>query len=98
MEFDGNSITHDTELVIRVDSVIRNCGRPEMRRVSIQAENGCVILRGEVATYYAKQVAQTLAQAVDGVSSIRNQIDVQHMMFSNLPVSVRHPMSDLRPD
>lgn len=78
MDYDGNSTSHDRDLVTRVNSVIRNCGRPEMRCVSIQAENGCVTLCGEVATYYAKQVAQTLARDVDGVAAIRNQINVLH--------------------
>lgn len=82
MQPTGNSVVSSRDLKTRVNSVLRECGRPEMKRVSIEVEGRRVILYGQVATYYAKQVAQTLAGDVSGVEDISNQIDVDHRMPS----------------
>jgi osmotically-inducible protein OsmY len=48
------------------------------RNVAIAANGrGAVVLQGQVPTYYHKQLAQSVALSVAGVTSLENQITVQ---------------------
>ena len=46
------------------------------REISIDVADDTLILRGEVPSFYLKQVLQTLLTQVDGVSRIDNRVDV----------------------
>ncbi len=46
------------------------------REISIDVADDTLILRGQVPSFYLKQVLQTLLTQVDGVSRIDNRVDV----------------------
>ena len=46
------------------------------RQVSCEYEQGVLLLRGRLATYYQKQVAQEAVRGLDGVVQIVNSIEV----------------------
>ncbi|HUE14660.1 MAG TPA: BON domain-containing protein [Planctomycetaceae bacterium] len=53
-------------------------GQMWRRNVAIAANGrGAVVLQGQVPTYYHKQLAQSVALSVAGVTSLENQITVQ---------------------
>ncbi|MGQ0635986.1 MAG: BON domain-containing protein [Planctomycetaceae bacterium] len=47
-----------------------------LRRLEVEVLNGVVVLSGEVATYYQKQLAQAMVQRVDGVGRVANGLEV----------------------
>ena len=47
-----------------------------LRRLTCQHRAGALILRGYVPSFYQKQMAQEVARAVSGVTTIINQLDV----------------------
>ena len=46
------------------------------RGVRCVAENGCVVIRGEVGTYFQKQMATEALRKLHGVDQIVNQLEV----------------------
>ena len=46
------------------------------RRVTCHYEKGVLTLRGRVATFYLKQVLQTLLMDLDGVPQVDNEVEV----------------------
>ena len=46
------------------------------RKLRFEADAGHVVLRGEVGTYFQKQMAQEALRHVDGVDTIDNLLDV----------------------
>ncbi len=44
--------------------------------VACQCDSGTAVLRGRVATFYQKQVAQEIAVKVEGVVTVINEINV----------------------
>ena len=59
-----------------VESHLRASAYPSLRNVCCVVEDGTLILRGYVATYFLKQAAQELANHADGVNAVDNQIEV----------------------
>jgi hypothetical protein len=53
------------------------------RDVGIRFQNGVLTLTGTIATYYLKQVLQTLLKHLDGVSRIDNQVEVANFRGLN---------------
>ena len=51
---------------------------PHLRRRNLrfETEQGRVVLRGTVSSYYQKQMAQEALRRVEGVDSIENQLEV----------------------
>ena len=51
---------------------------PHLRRRNLrfETEQGRVVLRGTVSSYYQKQMAQEALRHVEGVDSIENQLEV----------------------
>lgn len=47
-----------------------------MRYLTCECDQGVLVLRGKVNSYYLKQVAQSVARSVDGVEVIVNVIEV----------------------
>jgi osmotically-inducible protein OsmY len=47
-----------------------------LRQIVCEFRDGVVFLRGRVPSYYMKQVAQNIVHCVEGVSEVRNQLDV----------------------
>lgn len=46
------------------------------RRISVACDDGVLVLRGNVPTFFLKQTAQSLAGKVDGVRQVINLVDV----------------------
>jgi osmotically-inducible protein OsmY len=61
-----------------VEQRLRASGYLALRRIDCdcECEGGVVCLRGCVPSHYLKQVAQTIAAAVDGVRRVDNRIVV----------------------
>jgi osmotically-inducible protein OsmY len=48
----------------------------EVRRLSCEFADGVLTLRGTVASFYHKQIAQQSVAGLDGVDRVDNQVDV----------------------
>ena len=48
----------------------------QVQRVSSEFHEGVLTLRGQVSSFYLKQIVQTLVLKVDGVEEINNRVDV----------------------
>ncbi len=57
-------------------SRLQTSGHPQLRKVSCEFHEGVLILRGQVPTFYLKQVAQTLVRRLEGVGEINNRLEV----------------------
>lgn len=68
--------TADERLIAAVKCAMLESGYLFLRRLNVFVDDGMVVLRGKVATFYLKQVAQETVLATDGVSGIRNELDV----------------------
>ncbi len=74
---EGNSQQSRQPMV--AEAVIRALRQDHILRchnISCQSYEGILILRGCVATYYMKQLIQTLAAQVEGVQQIDNRVEV----------------------
>jgi osmotically-inducible protein OsmY len=68
----------DARIARDVQSQLTDSPYPDTRCVVVECEDGVVVLRGEVGTYYYRQMAQSLAQHVDGVQSVVDHIVVRY--------------------
>jgi osmotically-inducible protein OsmY len=66
----------DRTLIEDVARALCAAGYPALRNIQIESERGIVMLWGCVPTYHQKQLAQVMAQQVDGVRGIANGIEV----------------------
>lgn len=55
---------------------LQQSGYTALLGVRCEFESGVLILRGQVPTYYLKQVAQALATEIEGVGRLHNEIEV----------------------
>jgi len=60
-----------------VQRSLRQSGYPGLSAVDVLPTESGVRLRGDVASYYLKQVAQTIAGATTGVMSVQNDLRVR---------------------
>lgn len=65
-----------TALDAKISEAINNDPYVGQRQLRFESHDGRVILRGDVTSYYQKQMAQEALRRVDGVSAIENQIEV----------------------
>ncbi len=49
---------------------------PSRRRVQVEAADGHVVLKGNVRSFFEKQMAQEAIRRIDGVQMIENQLEV----------------------
>lgn len=66
----------DETLRVRVDQALRATGHMRLRHLSVRVRDGHVVLEGRVPSWYSKQLAQTAALSVQGVSSLSNELNV----------------------
>jgi osmotically-inducible protein OsmY len=57
-------------------SRLRNSGHQELRLVSCDFHEGVLTLRGQVSSFYLKQVAQELIRRLDGAEEVNNHLEV----------------------
>ncbi len=67
---------HDTPLKVRVHTALQSNPHVRNRDLHLETERGRVTLRGEVGTYFQKQMAQEAVRYVDGVCEISNELQV----------------------
>jgi len=70
--------TYQTTICLedRVQNVIDHNPYLNRRRLHCEANDGHVVLRGEVRTFFQKQMAQESVRNVDGIVSIENCLEV----------------------
>jgi len=66
--------------------VLHNTPYGALRRISCEYHDGALILRGELPTYFLKQIAQTVVARLPGVAQVHNQIDVVQALCPAAPV------------
>ena len=60
----------------RVQNVIDHNPYLSRRKLRCEASEGHVVLRGEVQSYFQKQMAQESLKKIDGILSIENCLEV----------------------
>lgn len=60
----------------RVSDAIRRNPYLNRRELECETSEGCVTLRGIVASYFQKQMAQETLRTLDGVRQIHNELTV----------------------
>lgn len=66
----------DQQILELACQALRTSGYTQLRQVQVSLEQGRVTLKGELPTYYLKQVAQSVIQDVAGVREIDNDVRV----------------------
>ncbi len=69
-------LTSDRDLERRVSSFLATRHIASLRRLDVEAEHGVVTLRGQVRTFYEKQVGHSCTKRVAGVMNLIDAIDV----------------------
>lgn len=70
------TIGADQRLASDVHRSLSQLGYPQLNRVECRVDGKHVQLRGELRSYYLKQVAQSVAAKVSGVEQVHNRIRV----------------------
>jgi osmotically-inducible protein OsmY len=52
-------------------------GQVWLRRIEVTVDGGAVVLRGQVPSFYLKQMALVTVQGVAGVTAVRNELKVE---------------------
>lgn len=68
--------TLNTAFVDRVDAAIKSSPHLKRRELHCEIDDGHVVLKGVVQSYYQKQMAQEAVRHVDGVQHIDNELQV----------------------
>jgi hypothetical protein len=66
----------ELRLAERVERAVRATGYPPLRAIEVAAYEWLIILRGQVPSFYMKQMAQAAAVAVPRVRELRNDLNV----------------------
>lgn len=69
-------VDFDSRLRDSIVEALVNSGYLPLRRIRVSVNSGCVRLTGGVPNYHLKQVAQSNVLALDGVTSMDNQLSV----------------------
>jgi osmotically-inducible protein OsmY len=75
----------DRDLERRVKGFLYAKHMPGLRNLQVEASNGTVILRGQVGSFYEKQLGHQCCRRVAGVQKLIDSIDVVSMP---MPVAV----------
>ncbi|WP_252853550.1 BON domain-containing protein [Aeoliella straminimaris] len=62
--------------ITSLSSLLGDAVHPGLSGVSCQIDANMVVLRGEVPTFYLKQLAQETASRAAGVEKVNNEIEV----------------------
>jgi len=63
---------------------LRTSGYRQLQLVSCEFHEGVLTLRGEVSSFYLKQLAQTFTCGLDGVGEINNRLEVAESTTSGI--------------
>lgn len=67
---------HLSAIVKAATECLQNSPYQPVKKVLCECSHGILILRGNVSTFYQKQVAQEAVARVNGVTQVRNDIQV----------------------
>ena len=67
----------EERVVEAVQGRLRGSAYSALKRIVCMGQGGAVELEGKVSSHYLKQVAQSLVERVDGVTSVNNRIEVR---------------------
>ena len=59
-----------------ISSAIEHNPHLKRRNLRFEAQEGRVVLRGVVSSYYQKQMAQEAVRRLEGVNQVENQLEV----------------------
>mgnify|MGYP003428677560 CR=1 FL=1 len=77
----SGSLSSAGECFVDVDSALRQMPQLSAWMIEWQLQNGTLVLRGRVRSFYQKQLAQTAARRLRGVDQVINEIEVeQHVV------------------
>jgi osmotically-inducible protein OsmY len=68
-----------------VQRSLEKSGYHVLRTISFSCERGVLFLRGQLPTYFHKQLAQEAVRRIDGVRRIVNQIEVTSEPSQHIP-------------
>ena len=66
----------DNPLESRILRTLTESGHAHLRQVQVAISGAEVALLGRVPSYYLKQLAQSLVLGIEGVESLRNELEV----------------------
>jgi osmotically-inducible protein OsmY len=75
-------ITTESALVDRIDAAIQTCPYFQGKKLRIEAADGRIVLKGNVSSYFQKQMAQETVRRVQGVHQIENDLQVEWPIVS----------------
>jgi osmotically-inducible protein OsmY len=61
----------------RLKSTFEQLGYPQLSALECSAIGDLICLKGELSSFYLKQVAQSVAVKIPGVREVRNEIEVR---------------------
>ena len=83
----GNTLTATSPTTVAVADNVKHTVRRRLltapayaftfERIAIHYADGILTLRGQLPSFYLKQLLQTLLRDVEGVAQINNQVDVK---------------------
>ena len=68
--------TNDTWLTAKTKIALAADARVKGSQISVKTAEGCVMLRGKVNSSDAKRAAEDIAKKLDGVKSVKNDLEV----------------------
>ena len=74
----AESNENNIELARRVERYLHSKQIRSLRSVSVEAERGRVVLRGDVGSFYEKQLCLNCTRRVAGVLDLVDEIQVAH--------------------
>lgn len=83
------SINTNVEIADSVRRSFAALHYPELNQIACEAKQGQVTLRGNVRSYYLKQMAQEVARRIPGVRRVTNDVQVNDPPSLN-PGSANH--------
>jgi hypothetical protein len=60
----------------RAEGLLARSGYPALDRVRCDFSDGVLLLRGQVPSYYLRQLAQEAVAGLPGVRAVRNEVEV----------------------
>ncbi|MEM7783794.1 MAG: BON domain-containing protein, partial [Planctomycetota bacterium] len=63
-------------ILTKVKSSLANLGYPQLNQIKCEQEGSTVVLKGELASFYMSQLAQTTVSKVPGVVRVENRVTV----------------------
>ena len=67
---------HDRELERRVANYLLGYKMPALRRIEVESDNGTVMIRGRVSSFYQKQLCINCCRRVAGVVQLIDEVTV----------------------